>query len=284
MCIRDRIRQLAGMRGLMAKPDGSIIETPITANFREGLNVLQYFISTHGARKGLADTALKTANSGYLTRRLVDVCQDLVVTDADCGTDKGFLREAIVQGGEIVIPLRDRVLGRVLAKDLFSPVDDALLLAAGDMIDEEAIELIEAHNINQIKARSPITCETRYGVCGKCYGRDLGRGHIVNRGEAVGVIAAQSIGEPGTQLTMRTFHIGGAATAQAAASNIEVKNSGTVTFNRLRVVKRSDGRNVVVSRSGELVVKDNHGVDRDCLLYTSPSPRDGLLYRNPSSA
>ncbi|MBL10409.1 MAG: DNA-directed RNA polymerase subunit beta' [Acidiferrobacteraceae bacterium] len=258
-----QIRQLAGMRGLMAKPDGSIIETPITANFREGLNVLQYFISTHGARKGLADTALKTANSGYLTRRLVDVCQDLVVTDADCGTDKGFLREAIVQGGEIVIPLRDRVLGRVLAKDLVSPVDGTALLSAGDMIDEEAIELIEAHNINQIKARSPITCETRYGVCGKCYGRDLGRGHIVNRGEAVGVIAAQSIGEPGTQLTMRTFHIGGAATAQAAASNIEVKNNGTVTFNRLRVVKRSDGRNVAVSRSGELVIKDNHGVDRE---------------------
>ena len=258
-----QIRQLAGMRGLMAKPDGSIIETPITANFREGLNVLQYFISTHGARKGLADTALKTANSGYLTRRLVDVCQDLVVTDADCGTTKGFLREAIVQGGEIVIPLKDRILGRTLAEDLFSPANRKKLLEAGTTFDEAAVQVIEDHNINHVKARSPITCETRYGVCGKCYGRDLGRGHLVNRGEAVGVIAAQSIGEPGTQLTMRTFHIGGAATAQAAASNIEVKNNGTVTFNRLRVVKRSDGRNVAVSRSGELVIHDNHGVDRE---------------------
>ncbi|MBO67601.1 MAG: DNA-directed RNA polymerase subunit beta' [Acidiferrobacteraceae bacterium] len=258
-----QIRQLAGMRGLMAKPDGSIIETPITANFREGLNVLQYFISTHGARKGLADTALKTANSGYLTRRLVDVCQDLVVTDADCDTSNGFLREAIVEGGEVVMPLRDRILGRTLAEDLVNPTDKKMLLAAGSMIDEAAVKIIEENNINQIKARSPITCETRYGVCAKCYGRDLGRGHIVNRGEAVGVIAAQSIGEPGTQLTMRTFHIGGAATAQAAASNIEVKNSGVVTFDDLRIVKRSDGRNVVLSRSGALIVKDTHGVDRE---------------------
>ena len=258
-----QIRQLAGMRGLMAKPDGSIIETPITANFREGLNVLQYFISTHGARKGLADTALKTANSGYLTRRLVDVCQDLVVTEADCGTTKGFLREAIVQGGEIVVPLRDRILGRTLAEDLVSPASRKKLLEAGLVFDEAAVQVLEDHNINHVMARSPITCETRYGVCAKCYGRDLGRGHLVNRGEAVGVIAAQSIGEPGTQLTMRTFHIGGAATAQAAASNIEVKNDGTVTFNRLRVVKRSDGRNVAVSRSGELVVHDSHGVDRE---------------------
>ena len=258
-----QIRQLAGMRGLMAKPDGSIIETPITANFREGLNVLQYFISTHGARKGLADTALKTANSGYLTRRLVDVCQDLVVTEADCGTTKGFLREAIVQGGEIVVPLRDRILGRTLAEDLVSPASRKKLLEAGLVFDEAAVQVLEDHNINHVMARSPITCETRYGVCGKCYGRDLGRGHLVNRGEAVGVIAAQSIGEPGTQLTMRTFHIGGAATAQAAASNIEVKNNGTATFNRLRVVKRSDGRNVAVSRSGELVVHDHHGVDRE---------------------
>jgi DNA-directed RNA polymerase subunit beta' len=258
-----QIRQLAGMRGLMAKPDGSIIETPITANFREGLNVLQYFISTHGARKGLADTALKTANSGYLTRRLVDVCQDLVVTEADCGTTKGFLREAIVQGGEIVVPLKDRILGRTLAEDLVSPVNRKKLLEAGLVFDEAAVQVLEDHNINHVMARSPITCETRYGVCAKCYGRDLGRGHLVNRGEAVGVIAAQSIGEPGTQLTMRTFHIGGAATAQAAASNIEVKNDGTVTFSRLRVVKRSDGRNVAVSRSAELVVRDNHGVDRE---------------------
>ncbi len=258
-----QIRQLAGMRGLMAKPDGSIIETPITANFREGLNVLQYFISTHGARKGLADTALKTANSGYLTRRLVDVCQDLVITADDCDTAKGLEREAIVQGGEVVIPLRDRILGRTAAQDVVSPVDGQKLLPAGGMIDEMAVALLEEHNVNQVLVRSPVTCENRYGVCATCYGRDLARGHLVNRGEAVGVMAAQSIGEPGTQLTMRTFHIGGAASRTAAASNVEIKNTGTVSFVRIRSVRRDDGRNVVVSRSGELVIHDLHGVDRE---------------------
>ena len=258
-----QIRQLAGMRGLMAKPDGSIIETPITANFREGLNVSHYFISTHGARKGLADTALKTANSGYLTRRLVDVCQDLVVTEDDCGTQNGVLRKALVQGGDVVIPLEDRVLGRVVVNDVKSNVDDSIVIEAGELIDEKKFELIEEHNVDEILVRSAVTCETRYGICAKCYGRDLGRGHLVNRGEAVGVIAAQSIGEPGTQLTMRTFHIGGAATAGASVSNIEVKNNGHVKLNNVRAVKNSDKKQVVVARSGELVVQDQHGNDRE---------------------
>ena len=259
-----QIRQLAGMRGLMAKPDGSIIETPITANFREGLNVLQYFISTHGARKGLADTALKTANSGYLTRRLVDVCQDLVITEDDCGTVNGLQREAIVQGGEVVIPLADRILGRSVAQAVVSPVDDGQeLLPANGIVDEETVLLFEEHNVNQVMVRSPVTCETRYGVCSTCYGRDLARGHVVNRGEAVGVMAAQSIGEPGTQLTMRTFHIGGAASRTAASSHVEVKNNGTVSFSRIRSVRKKNGHNVVVSRSGELIVHDIHGVDRE---------------------
>jgi len=258
-----QIRQLAGMRGLMAKPDGSIIETPITANFREGLNVLQYFISTHGARKGLADTALKTANSGYLTRRLVDVCQDLVVTEDDCGTDQGTEREAIVQGGDVVIPLHDRILGRVLVNDVISPVDESILIASGSMIEEKEIEIIETNNINTVFVRSPVTCATRYGICAACYGRDLGRGHLVNKGEAVGVIAAQSIGEPGTQLTMRTFHIGGAASRAAAISNVEVRNTGTVTFNRIKTVRNKDNHHIAVSRSGELVIQDVHGVDRE---------------------
>ncbi|MDH3693790.1 MAG: DNA-directed RNA polymerase subunit beta' [Gammaproteobacteria bacterium] len=258
-----QIRQLAGMRGLMAKPDGSIIETPITANFREGLNVLQYFISTHGARKGLADTALKTANSGYLTRRLVDVCQDLVVTGADCGTTNGIHREALVQGGEIVMPLRDRILGRVVIGDVESPVDDTVLLKNNEMIDEQAVERFEEHNINELTTRSPVTCDTRYGICAMCYGRDLGRGHLINRGEAVGVIAAQSIGEPGTQLTMRTFHIGGAASRAAAVSNIEVKNDGTVRFNNVKLITNSSKKSVVVTRSAELVIEDVHGVYRE---------------------
>ena len=258
-----QIRQLAGMRGLMAKPDGSIIETPITANFREGLNVLQYFISTHGARKGLADTALKTANSGYLTRRLVDVCQDQVVTDDDCGTTRGIKREALVQGGDVVIPLGDRILGRTVIGDVVNPVNQEVLVEDGSLLDEALVALIEEHNINQVQVRSPVTCDTRYGICTKCYGRDLGRGHQVNKGEAVGVIAAQSIGEPGTQLTMRTFHIGGAATGSAAVSNVEAKNEGSVIFNNIKFVTRKDKKHVVISRSGELVVRDVHGVDKE---------------------
>ena len=258
-----QIRQLAGMRGLMAKPDGSIIETPITANFREGLNVLQYFISTHGARKGLADTALKTANSGYLTRRLVDVCQDQVVTEEDCGTSRGIKREALVQGGDVVIPLGDRILGRVVIGDVVDPVTEEVLVENDTLLDEALVALIEDHNINEILVRSPVTCETRYGICTKCYGRDLGRGHMVNKGEAVGVIAAQSIGEPGTQLTMRTFHIGGAATGSAAVSNVEVRNEGSVVFNNIKFVTRKDKKLVVISRSGELVVRDVHGVDKE---------------------
>jgi DNA-directed RNA polymerase subunit beta' len=258
-----QIRQLSGMRGLMAKPDGSIIETPITANFREGLNVSHYFISTHGARKGLADTALKTANSGYLTRRLVDVCQDLVVTDRDCGTTAGVSRKALVQGGDVVIPLRDRILGRTTAVDVISNIDQSVVVEAGSMIEEKVFDLIEANNVDEVIVRSAVTCETRYGICSNCYGRDLARSHLVNRGEAVGVIAAQSIGEPGTQLTMRTFHIGGAATAGASVSNIEVKNNGTVKLENLRSVRNSDKKQVVVARSGELLVQDHSGTDRE---------------------
>ncbi len=258
-----QIRQLAGMRGLMAKPDGSIIETPITANFREGLNVLQYFISTHGARKGLADTALKTANSGYLTRRLVDVCQDLVVTETDCGTQSGIRKSVIVEGGEVVVPLRESVLGRVVIGDVVDPADSSVLVPHNTLLDERKVRLLEERNIDQVIVRSPVTCETRYGICALCYGRDLGRGHLVNQGEAVGVIAAQSIGEPGTQLTMRTFHIGGAASRATAVSGIEVKSNGSVRFNNLKLIRHASGNNVAVSRSGELVVQDDHGRDRE---------------------
>ncbi len=258
-----QIRQLAGMRGLMAKPDGSIIETPITANFREGLNVLQYFISTHGARKGLADTALKTANSGYLTRRLVDVSQDLVITDEDCGTHGGLEIQSIVQGGDIVESLRGRVLGRTSAEDVYGLEGETPIVAAGQQIDERVSDLLEANGVDSIRVRSPITCETRNGVCAKCYGRDLGRGDRVNPGEAVGVIAAQSIGEPGTQLTMRTFHIGGAASRAASASSIEVKSKGTAHFHNLRVVRHADGHAVAVSRSGEFAVSDESGHERE---------------------
>ncbi|MEM7196053.1 MAG: DNA-directed RNA polymerase subunit beta' [Pseudomonadota bacterium] len=258
-----QIRQLAGMRGLMAKPDGSIIETPITANFREGLNVLQYFISTHGARKGLADTALKTANSGYLTRRLVDVCQDLVITEDDCGTDRGLLREAHVQGGEVVVPLSDRILGRFPTGDIVDPVDGSVIISRDSMIDEAGVEAIENANIHEVEVRSAVTCETRYGVCAKCYGRDLGRGHVINKGEAVGVIAAQSIGEPGTQLTMRTFHIGGAASGSSVVSQVELKNEGKIHLKGVKLVENSDGKHVVVTRSSELVVQDGHGRDRE---------------------
>ncbi|NBP45003.1 MAG: DNA-directed RNA polymerase subunit beta', partial [Betaproteobacteria bacterium] len=259
-----QIRQLAGMRGLMAKPDGSIIETPITANFREGLNVLQYFISTHGARKGLADTALKTANSGYLTRRLVDVTQDLVVIEDDCGTANGQLMRAIVEGGEVIESLRDRVLGRTVADDVLHPETQQVLIASGDMLDEDGVELLESVGIDEVKVRTALNCETRFGLCAKCYGRDLGRGGLVNVGEAVGVIAAQSIGEPGTQLTMRTFHIGGAASRAAIASSVEAKSSGIVGFNStMRYVTNSKGELVVISRSGEIVLHDEHSRERE---------------------
>lgn len=253
-----QIRQLAGMRGLMAKPDGSIIETPITANFREGLNVLQYFISTHGARKGLADTALKTANSGYLTRRLVDVTQDLVVNEQDCGTSNGYLMRAIVEGGEVIESLRDRVLGRSTAEEILHPENRSVLLAAGTLLDEDTIEELENQGVDEIKVRTALTCETRFGLCATCYGRDLGRGGLINMGEAVGVIAAQSIGEPGTQLTMRTFHIGGAASRAAIASSVEAKSNGVIGFNStMRYVSNTKGELVVISRSGEIVITEN---------------------------
>jgi len=258
-----QIRQLAGMRGLMAKPDGSIIETPITANFREGLNVLQYFISTHGARKGLADTALKTANSGYLTRRLVDVSQDNVVLEEDCGTENGVIMVPIIEGGDVVEPLQERVLGRVVAVDVLKPETDDVLIPAGTFLDEEWVERVEDMGIDEIKVRSAITCEAVHGVCANCYGRDLARGHKVNMGEAVGVIAAQSIGEPGTQLTMRTFHIGGAASRSAAANNISVKNNGTIKLHNIKVVKQESGNLVAVSRSGEIGVIDGSGREKE---------------------
>jgi DNA-directed RNA polymerase subunit beta' len=259
-----QIRQLAGMRGLMAKPDGSIIETPITANFREGLNVLQYFISTHGARKGLADTALKTANSGYLTRRLVDVAQDLVVTQEDCGTDAGLLMTPVIDGGDIIETLGDRVLGRLVAKDVIRPgTEDEIAITANTMLDELWIKRLEEMGIDEIEVRSPITCETRYGICSACYGRDLARGHRINMGEAVGVVAAQSIGEPGTQLTMRTFHIGGAASRATAQDSIEVMNDGVVRLHNLKTVERSDGNLVAISRSGELSLLDTRGRERE---------------------
>ena len=259
-----QIRQLAGMRGLMAKPDGSIIETPITTNFREGLNVLQYFISTHGARKGLADTALKTANSGYLTRRLVDVTQDLVITEDDCGTPNGFAVKALVEGGEVIEPLRERILGRVTGEDLVDPETQESVIFSGTMLDEDLVDLIDKLGIDEVKVRTPLTCETRYGLCAKCYGRDLGRGSMVNAGEAIGVIAAQSIGEPGTQLTMRTFHVGGAASRAAVASQVESKSAGTVRFTAtMRYVTSAKGEKVVISRSGEVLIADDHGRERE---------------------
>jgi DNA-directed RNA polymerase subunit beta' len=252
------------MRGLMAKPDGSIIETPITANFREGLNVLQYFISTHGARKGLADTALKTANSGYLTRRLVDVTQDLVVIEDDCATMNGMNMRALVEGGEVIESLRDRALGRVAAIEVLDPETQTVIVPAGEMLDEDALDALEAAAIDEVKVRTALTCATRFGICAKCYGRDLGRGGLVNVGEAVGVIAAQSIGEPGTQLTMRTFHIGGAASRAAVASGVEAKSEGSVSFNpTMRYVTNGKGELVVISRSGEIVIMDPHGRERE---------------------
>ena len=259
-----QIRQLAGMRGLMAKPDGSIIETPITANFREGLNVLQYFISTHGARKGLADTALKTANSGYLTRRLVDVTQDLVVTEDDCGTSR---RHGAEGAG------RRRRSGRAVARaysrpyaavDVVNPETSETVFEAGTLLDEDAVDAIEQLGIDEVKVRTPLTCETRYGLCAKCYGRDLGRGYMVNVGEAVGVIAAQSIGEPGTQLTMRTFHIGGAASRAAAASQVEIKSNGVARFaSGMRYVTNAKNELIVISRSGEVIITDDNGRERE---------------------
>ncbi|HEV2614187.1 MAG TPA: DNA-directed RNA polymerase subunit beta' [Gammaproteobacteria bacterium] len=258
-----QIRQLSGMRGLMAKPDGSIIETPITANFREGLNVSQYFISTHGARKGLADTALKTANSGYLTRRLVDVAQDVVISMPDCGTNSGLLMTPQIEGGDVVEPLRERVLGRVTIEDVLSPENDSVLIPAGTLLDEKWVDTLEKLGIDQIKVRSPITCEADHGICASCYGRDLARGHLVNSGEAVGVIAAQSIGEPGTQLTMRTFHIGGAASRTTVVNNVQVKSKGKVKLNNIKVVEHTNGHFVAVSRSGELLVVDQQGRERE---------------------
>jgi DNA-directed RNA polymerase subunit beta' len=273
-----QIRQLAGMRGLMAKPDGSIIETPITANFREGLDVLQYFISTHGARKGLADTALKTANSGYLTRRLVDVAQDLVITEVDCRTENGVNMQPIVEGGDVVEPLSERVLGRMVADDVMKPGSDDVIATRNTLLDEQMVEELEKSGVDRVKVRSTITCETRHGVCSYCYGRDLARGHLVNIGEAVGVIAAQSIGEPGTQLTMRTFHIGGAASRAAAVDHIQVKSGGTVRLHNMKTVENVDHKLVAVSRSGELSVIDDHGRERE--RYKVPygaiiSVRDG---------
>jgi DNA-directed RNA polymerase subunit beta' len=258
-----QIRQLAGMRGLMARPDGSIIETPITANFREGLSVSQYFTSTHGARKGLADTALKTANSGYLTRRLVDISQDLVVTEHDCGTDQGLTMSPVIEGGDIIAPLGDRVLGRVLAADVISETTGDLIAAAGTIINERMVDKLETGGVDEVHVRSPITCETRYGICSQCYGRDLARGHVVNVGEAVGVIAAQSIGEPGTQLTMRTFHIGGAASRATASDSVQVKNTGTIHLHNMKTVENIKGELVVVSRSGQLIVNDTNGRERE---------------------
>jgi DNA-directed RNA polymerase subunit beta' len=258
-----QIRQLAGMRGLMAKPDGSIIETPITANFREGLNVLQYFISTHGARKGLADTALKTANSGYLTRRLVDVAQDVVVTAQDCGTEHGLQMMPIVEGGDVLEPLRDRVLGRTVLRDVCKPGTDEVIVESGVLLDEHLVDLMEKNSVDEIWVRSAITCELPFGICAKCYGRDLARGTRINIGEAVGVIAAQSIGEPGTQLTMRTFHVGGAASRSASADGVDARAAGTARVHNLKSVNNKDGLLVAVSRSGEIGVIDANGRERE---------------------
>ena len=259
-----QVRQLAGMRGLMARPDDSIIETPIKANFREGLSVLQYFISTHGARKGLADTALKTANSGYLTRKLVDVTQDLVVTTEDCGTRAGLVTRALIKSGEIVEPLRDRILGRVSAEDIVHPDTQEVAYPAGTLLNESEVENIDSWGIDEVKVRTALTCENRYGICRHCYGRDLGRGEFVSLGEAVGVIAAQSIGEPGTQLTMRTFHIGGAVSRTVAVSQVESRSNGLAQFSpTLRYVTNARAEQIVISRTGEVVVTDDSGRERE---------------------
>jgi DNA-directed RNA polymerase subunit beta' len=259
----QQIRQLAGMRGLMAKPSGEIIETPITANFREGLTVLQYFISTHGARKGLADTALKTANSGYLTRRLVDVAQDAIITEVDCGTLDGLLVSALTEGGEIIEHIGDRILGRVALEDILDPVTGEVLVPANIEIDEMLVKKIEDAGLEKVKIRSVLTCQSRRGICAKCYGRDLARGHLVNLGEAVGVIAAQSIGEPGTQLTMRTFHIGGTASRHAEQTSLEARNEGKVSFLNINSVSNADGHYIVMNRNGELAIIDETGRERE---------------------
>ena len=254
-----QIRQLAGMRGLMARPDGSIIETPITANFKEGLNVLQYFISTHGARKGLADTALKTANSGYLTRRLVDVAQDVVVTEHDCGTTEGISMMPHIEGGDVKVSLTELALGRVLAEDVLKPGTEEVLISRNTLLDEKWCQIMDENSVDSIKVRSVVTCDSDFGCCAQCYGRDLARGHLVNQGEAVGVIAAQSIGEPGTQLTMRTFHIGGAASTAAAESSIQAKNNGTIKLNNAKFVVNKDGKLVITSRASEMTLIDEFG-------------------------
>src|SRR5947199_5518925 len=260
---KQQIRQHAGMRGLMAKPSGEIIETPITANFREGLTVLQYFISTHGARKGLADTALKTANSGYLTRRLVDVAQDAIITEYDCGTMDGIALGALVEGGEIIEPMGERILGRVALDDIEDPFTHEILLKANEEIDENKVKEIEEAGLEKVKIRSVLTCQARRGICVECYGRDLARGRKVNIGEAVGVIAAQSIGEPGTQLTIGTFHIGGAAARRAEASTIEHRHAGVVHFHASKTVKRKDGSLIAMNRNGEIVIADENGRERE---------------------
>ena len=254
-----QIRQLAGMRGLLAKPDGSIIETPVTSNFREGLTAQEYFISTHGARKGLADTALKTANSGYLTRRLVDVAQDMVVSEDDCGTENGILMRPIIDGGQVLVPLGDRVLGRTVAVDVTSVDGKDVLLEKGTLIDEDIVDTLDEKNIYEIKVRSAIHCETIHGICSNCYGRDLGRGHKVDIGESVGIVAAQSIGEPGTQLTMRTFHIGGAASGTSAEDNIETNFAGKVVYDT-RTVKKKDGTFITLAQSSQINVIDEKGM------------------------
>ena len=266
--------------GLMVKPDGSIIETPITANFREGLDVAQYFVSTHGARKGLSDTALKTANSGYLTRRLVDVAQDVVITEKDCGTEDGIWMEPLLEGGEVIVPLSERILGRVTAVDIVLPNGDVLIPAA-TLLDENLVKDIYNHSIERVKVRSTITCKTRFGVCSMCYGRDLSRGHLINTGEAVGVIAAQSIGEPGTQLTMRTFHVGGTASKDSVASDIRLKRSGKLVFKNIKFVKHEKSGNlIVISRSGKFAIADENG--REIEMHKIPYGAN-LLHEEGSS-
>ena len=266
---KDQMRQLAGMRGLMAKPSGEIIETPITSNFREGLTVLEYFISTHGARKGLADTALKTANSGYLTRRLVDVAQDAVITEEDCGTVDGVSASSLIEGGEIIQRVGDRVLGRAALEDIYDPVTGELLVAANEEINEEKVEKIQGAGLEKVRIRSVLTCQTRRGVCKKCYGRDLAHGHEVNIGEAIGIMAAQSIGEPGTQLTMRTFHIGGTASKRVEQTTIAARNAGTVSFEELKTVQNAEGHSVVMNRNGEIAIlgKGGREVERYPIIY-----------------